>query len=150
MLVKVNTIEELIEVIKADKGISGEKAFLQRRYPVRFILFNDFSLFKEAILKLCQNNISIKKIENELPFEDGWITRPDMKSIIDNCLRDNDSDVVISPFSEIIRFYDDADFISFFKEVSMIEANFTNLDKVLSLYHFASPIQICTTGILHG
>ncbi len=151
MLVKVNTIEELIEVIKADKGISGEKAFLQRRYPVRFILFNDFSLFKEAILKLCQNNISIKKIENELPFEDGWITRPDMKSIIDNCLRDNDSDVVISPFSEIIRFYDDADFISFFKEVSMIEANFTNLDRrvylpIIGLEHRLTKFKNLTEG----
>lgn len=129
MLIKVNTIDELLNAIKEDKNLPGEKALIQQRYPVRFILFNDFSLFKEVIGKLCQNNINIKKIENELPFEDGWITRLDMKSLIDNCIHDSNSDIVVSPFSEIIRFYDDADFTSFFKEVSMIEANISNFNR---------------------
>ena len=129
MLIKINTIDELLNAIKADKNVSDERALTQQRYPIRFILFNDFALFKDAICRLCQNNISIKKIENELPFEDGWITRLDMKNLIDNCIYNSNSDIVISPFSEIIRFYDDADFTSFFKEVSMIEANILNLNR---------------------
>ncbi|HPI29624.1 MAG TPA: BREX-4 system phosphatase PglZ [Bacteroidales bacterium] len=151
MLVKVNTVEELLEVIKADKNLSGEKTLLQRRYPVRFILFNDFSLYKETIGKLCQNHINIKKIENELPFEDGWVTRLEMRNLIESCLHDINSDIVVSPFSEIIRFYDDADFISFFKEVSMIEANAANLDRrvylpIIGLEHRLTKFKNLTEG----
>lgn len=129
MLIKTNTIDDLISAIEADKELSGENALIRQRYPVRFILFNDFSLFKEVIKILCQNHIAIKKIENELPFEDGWITRMEMKSLVEECIHDSNSDVVISPFSEIIRFYDDSDFTSFFKEVSMLEANISNLNR---------------------
>lgn len=129
MLFKANTIDDLLSAIEADKELTGENALIRQRYPIRFILFNDFSLFKEVIKILCQNNIVIKKIENELPFEDGWITRLEMKNLVESCIHDSNSDVVISPFSEIIRFYDDADFTSFFKEVSMLEANISNLNR---------------------
>lgn len=123
MLISLRSIEHLQEAITSDKNLSGEHALIRNRYPVRFLLFNDFNLFKEGITQLCQNNIELKRIESELPFEDGWITRMDMRVLIQDFVFNSDRDIIVSPFSEIIRFYDDAEFTSFFKEVSMLEAN---------------------------
>lgn len=123
MLINIKSIDGLQEAITFDKNVSGEQALVRNRYPVRFLLFNDFSLFKEGITRLCQNNMELKRIESELPFDDGWITRMDMRVLIEDLVRNSGIDIIVSPFSEVIRFYDDAEFISFFKEVSMIEAN---------------------------
>lgn len=123
MLISIKSIDQLQETITSDKNLSGEHALTRNRYPVRFLLFNDFNLFKDGIAHLCQNNMELKRIESELPFEDSWITRMDMRNLIQNFVFNSNTDIIVSPFSEIIRFYDDAEFISFFKEVSMIEAN---------------------------
>ena len=82
MLISLRSIEHLQEAIISDKKLSGEQALIRNRYPVRFLLFNDFNLFKDGITQLCQSNMELKRIESELPFEDGWITSLDMRVLI--------------------------------------------------------------------
>lgn len=82
-----------------------------RRYPIRLIFTNNLSQYKEIVIQLCsivsnQVDLSLHCRSETLP------TKQDILSLIDEQLKFNSS--VIFPASEVLRFYKENEFKSFF------------------------------------
>ena len=104
MLIEFDNLDNLFDEIERDKNLTGDEAILAQRYPVRFILFNNFHLFKEFIHKLTIDlNVKIDKIEDLLPFNDGWISKDVLLNRIKELIENSSKDVILAPVSEIIR-----------------------------------------------
>lgn len=92
---------------------------LAQRYAVRFIMLNNFSEFK-ALAKF-MTNIGVDSLDLETLIDDGeddsWITNDTLKRAIKACERST----FVTPFSELVRFYNDDDFRGFFNEIMLLE-----------------------------
>ena len=103
------------------------------RYPVRFIIINDFQYLKTFLNNCCSKDIAIKKITDELNVfkrnEDAWINVSDILNFVKSI---NDKKSVIIPISEIVRFYSDNEFYSIFQ--SLLEIENTNKDNQRRIY----------------
>ncbi len=92
---------------------------LAQRYAVRFIMLNNFNEFKN--LAKFMVNIGVDSLDLENLIEEGeddtWITKDMLKAAIKAC----DDSTFVSPFSELVRFYDDDDFRGFFNEIILME-----------------------------
>ena len=108
--------EELTKEIIRDKE---SRDMLAQRYPVRFIMLNNFNEFK--VLAKFMANIGVDTLDLENLIDEGeddtWITKDMLKSAIKACK----SSTFISPFSELVRFYNDDDFRGFFNEIMLLE-----------------------------
>jgi len=119
-----NSLEDLVqEIVKDRQSID----ILNRRYTVRFIMLDNFSLFQQLILKMTEIGIGTFDLEKilELDDKDGWITKDQLTSTIKKL----DGDYIISPFSEIARFYEEEKFRAFFNEISLFENNPNQLSR---------------------
>ena len=43
MYKEFHNIDDLLEYAKADKQITGDEGFVANRYPIRFVLFDNFN-----------------------------------------------------------------------------------------------------------
>lgn len=104
------TLDELQTLIREDKEASGPSASTLNRYPLRFVLFDNFSDCCEFVEHLqTEHGAQVESV-------DRWIDRdyPDLilshaelaESISDFVERVAPYDSVIAPFSELARFYD--------------------------------------------
>jgi len=111
-----NSVEALITEIKSD---SSSNDILKNRYAVRFIMLDNFNVFQELSLQLAAANINTFGLETLLSYDnkDRWITQDELK----NCIRQIGSCTIVSPFSEIVRFYNEEKFITFFNEIALLE-----------------------------
>ena len=118
------SIDDILIEIENDRH---SKEVLSRRYAVRFIMLNNFNVYREFVIRLTTIGIKSFDIENLLTEDDKdrWITQDELKSKIINII---DSSIV-SPFSEIARFYDDEKFKTFFNEISLLENPHDNLTR---------------------
>lgn len=102
--------------------LDKSKTNIYNRYPIRFLFTpltedaeNDiFKLYNEYVKKYYTNKnkeLIIKNLYEELPFEDGWITKTQLINFIKKILDDN-NDYIILGFSELIRFYSREDLSS--------------------------------------
>lgn len=90
---------------------------LRRRYPVRYIMFNNFNIFTKFAKDLAALGVESLNLEDLLRKEDGWITTDDLSKKIRNLTEST----LVTPFSELVRFYDENDFQGFFNEIMLIE-----------------------------
>ncbi len=92
---------------------------LAQRYAVRFIMLNNFNEFKE--LAKFMANIGVDTLDLETLLEEGeddmWITKDVLKDAIRACVKST----FVTPFSEVVRFYNDDDFRGFFNEIMLLE-----------------------------
>lgn len=95
------------------------KDFLAQRYSVRFIMLNNFNEFKS--LAKFMTSIGVDTLDLEDLMSDGeddeWITKDTLKDAIKACKKTT----FVTPFSEVVRFYNDDDFRGFFNEIMLIE-----------------------------
>ena len=118
-----STMQELFAHMREDKEWTGAEAATRNRYPIRFVLFENFADFNHFV-----NN----RPQSIFTFSIGDLTRaehPDLfptstelsESIAAyvSCLPAND--YVIFPFSELCRFYEEKEFISLVKTIKGIE-----------------------------
>lgn len=107
---------ELTQEIMRDKE---SRDMLAQRYAVRFIMLNNFNEFKE--LAKFMTNIGVNMLDLETLIDDGeddtWITKDTLKDAIKACK----SSTFVTPFSEVVRFYNDDDFRGFFNEIMLLE-----------------------------
>lgn len=62
-----SSIDNLIEAVRKDKHAEGASSFVQNRYPVRFVLFDNFRDSYAFIVRLIQEmKIKVEEIQ-------GWI-----------------------------------------------------------------------------
>lgn len=107
---------ELTQEIIRDKDT---RDMLAQRYAVRFIMLNNFNEFKE--LAKFMTNIGVDTLDLESLIDAGeddtWITKDTLKDAIKSCKKST----FVTPFSEVVRFYNDDDFRGFFNEIMLLE-----------------------------
>ena len=105
-----DNINDLIEEVKQDKVAQGANSSMLNRYPVRFVLFDNFSDSKSFVSELIE--LGVTKMQKIIDWMDK--NNPDQmltytnltERIKDYIETNNDSDSIIVPFSELARFYD--------------------------------------------
>ncbi len=111
-----SSLKELKNEIIRDKDT---RDMLAQRYAVRFIMLNNFNEFKE--LAKFMNDIGVDALDLETLIEEGeddtWITKDALKDAIKACK----TSTFVTPFSEVVRFYNDDDFRGFFNEIMLLE-----------------------------
>lgn len=118
------SVDDIILDIECDRQSTS---ILNRRYAVRFIMLDNFTVFQELSLRLASSGINTLGLETLLSSDnkDKWITQDELKNVIKNITKST----IVSPFSEIARFYDDDRFITFFNEISLLENSQDNLTR---------------------
>lgn len=109
MLKTFTSLESLLWEVHADRNIEGDGASTANRFPVRFVLFDNFrdcSTFVEDCLHL--PNIAIQRIEdwmdNEYP--DQFRSHKFIADKILHLIQEHPTEYrIIMPFSELARFY---------------------------------------------
>ena len=138
---EANTFEELKSIVIKDKDSSGMEASTRNRYPLRFVLldnFRDCSLFVDFVQEEMGAMVqSVDKwIDPEYP--DIMITHTELaRRIIEHIKVSNGQDCVIAPFSELARFYDNDEkktFDALLKTIKAIEAGVSATEKHQRVY----------------
>lgn len=111
-----SSFDELSQEIIRDKDT---RDMLAQRYAVRFIMLNNFNEFKE--LAKFMANIDVDTLDLETLIDAGeddiWITKDMLKNAIKAC----EKSTFVTPFSEVVRFYNDEDFRGFLNEIMLLE-----------------------------
>ncbi len=115
-IVQFETYEDLLNEVKQDMN-SGDP--LRCRYPVRFIMLNNFDVFTDFARDLAALEVSSLNLEDLLPDDDKdcWITTDDLSRAVKACTKNT----LVTPFSELVRFYKESDFRGFFNEIMLTE-----------------------------
>lgn len=115
-IIEFNNLNDLQKAI-AEDAITND--VLARRYPIRFIILDNFKTFTDVTTFLLSKNVRPINLEDLISEEDPdeWITVDMIKGVIKNCKESS----LITPFSELVRFYDDKRFRGFFNEVNLFE-----------------------------
>ena len=114
------SFETLVQAIEDDKTSRNVTA---RRYPIRPILFDSFESFRKLVRELTlYHNVAAYNIEDLLEDDDFWISSD---VLIDKIMSINE-DTIISPFSEIVRFYTEEKFNAFFHTIMVKKENDIN------------------------
>ena len=114
---KIKVFSSLGELTKEIIRDMESREMLAQRYAVRFIMLNNFNEFKE--LAKFMANIGVETLDLETLKEDSdeWITNDELKESIKACK----VSTFVTPFSEVVRFYNDDDFRGFFNEIMLLE-----------------------------
>lgn len=90
---------------------------LAQRYAVRFIMLNNFDELKELAKFMTQFDINSLDLESLMEEDDEWITKDMLREALMSCK----ASTFVTPFSEIVRFYNDDDFRGFFNDIMLME-----------------------------
>ncbi len=128
MYKEFGTLEELYQEIETDKNWTGAESSLRNRYPIRFVLFENFGDFGEFV-QVCQDHgVFVQSIDNWMKDgqDDKFITYSQLADMFEAYIKSLPAnDFVIAPFSEITRFYDNthyAEFDSLLKTIRLIQS----------------------------
>ena len=120
---RFKTIEELLAYVQEDKEWEGAEATTRNRYPVRFILFENFADFNKFIDNLPDTIYAYpitRLIEPE--HEDLLPTYSTLSTTIQTFIRTQpNEDYVFYPFSEMARFYRAEEFMTLVKAIKGCE-----------------------------
>ena len=101
--------EDLISFVETDKNISGANASAANRFPVRFVLFDNFqdSYRFTSDMQTRGSGCKFKDINIWLDTEypDTILTYSELADHIITLAKADDSYMIITPFSELARFY---------------------------------------------
>lgn len=129
MYKEFNDIESLYQWMEEDKNWMGAEANHRNRYPLRFVLFENFQDFR-TFADECQNhNVFVQSMEGWMAegCDDQMLTNSQLARRFKEYVESIPSnDFVIAPFSEVTRFYENekyAEFDSLLKTIRLIEAS---------------------------
>ena len=107
---KFNDLSSLMDAVRRDKQADGVDASTYRRYPIRFILFDNFRDSFHFITSMIQEQgVKIKAIQDwfDPDYPDVMLQHHKLASNIEKYIHSlNGKDMIITPFSELARFYD--------------------------------------------
>lgn len=111
-----DSFDDLTQEIIRDKDA---RDMLAQRYAVRFIMLNNFNEFKKLARFMADIGVESMDLENLMSEgeDDEWITKDTLKDAIKSCKQST----FVTPFSELVRFYNDDDFKGFFNEIILLE-----------------------------
>ncbi len=116
-----SSLDELLGYIKEDKEWQGVNTGLHNRYPIRFVLFDNFVDFTEFVENKPGNiyNYSLDTML-EKGYPDAFVSYSALSEEIAKIVKSLPAnDFVISPFSEMARFYDSRSFESLVKTIRL-------------------------------
>lgn len=139
-------IEDLIAWVKHDKKIAGSLAPTANRYPVRFVLFDNFRDSFEFV-SIIQNQFSslVESVNDWIdePYCDAILTHSKlaerMKDFIENRTVKS-KDYIITPFSELARFYDNKHNFEFNSLISTVKGIQASQDAICNNQRIYVPI----------
>lgn len=140
MLKSFGTIEDMLVAIDADKNVTGINAGTANRFPVRFVLFDNFRDSYEFISKMSDKDIEIQSVDKWMnpQYDDMFISRIELANNIENYIEDiKGKDCVVAPFSELARFYDNIEhkeFDALITKLKSIQSTNTAFDKHQRIY----------------
>ena len=132
-----DNIEALMQAVEKDKNATGSASYTANRYPIRFVLFDNFRDCYEFVSR--QANVFFQSIDLWLnpEFPDVIVTHSDLATKIRDYARDCDIDSVIAPFSELARFYNNktsSEFNSLISTIKSVESSQRNYDDHRRVY----------------
>ena len=107
---KIKVFSSLGELTKEIIRDMDSHEMLAQRYAVRFIMLNNFNEFKELAKFMANIGVDTLDLETIKEDSDEWITNDELKESIKACK----VSTFVTPFSEVVRFYNDDDFRGFF------------------------------------
>lgn len=114
-IITFNSISELEAAIIAD---SNSRDILAQRYCVRFIMLNSFEVFRELTLFLTKHiGVEIVDLEDRTFGPDKTLSIDSLLKIVKGL----ETTSLITPFSELVRFFPEEQFNGFFNEVILTE-----------------------------
>lgn len=114
-IIKFANIDELKAAIKQDLSTGEVNA---QRYCVRFIMLNDFTTFRELTSFLAKDlNVKMFELQHLALGDDKSITI----DMLSDAIKGITESSLVTPFSELVRFYKEPDFIGFFNEIILTE-----------------------------
>lgn len=131
-----SSIEELYTHIQEDKEWTGAGSGELNRYPIRFILFENFADFNEFISNRPSHifHYAIEKII-DMDYPDIFPTPSQVAQTIKMYVKNSaGNDFVIYPFSEMTRFYPHNEFVSLVKTIKKYEPPIEVQQKHLRIY----------------
>lgn len=119
-----SSIEDLLARVKRDKEWEGVNAATINRYPIRFVLFENFADFYQFVEAVSQN-VFVQKLNDWLDedVDDCLLTYSELATRISQCITQvPTNDFIIAPFSEMVRFYDNNKYKEFDSLITTIRA----------------------------
>lgn len=114
---KILTFESLEALATAIVNDMESNDMLAQRYAVRFIMLNNFDELKELAKLMVKFSVDFLDLETLIDEDDEWITKDMLRNALVNCKEST----FVTPFSEIVRFYNDDDFRGFFNDIMLME-----------------------------
>lgn len=106
----VTSFEELKTLVEEDKNMNGMGAATANRYPIRFVLFDNFKDSYEFVMYMqSEREVAIQSVDKwiDKDYPDLMITYQELSEHISEYIASLDGrDSLITPFSELARFYD--------------------------------------------
>ena len=90
---------------------------LAQRYAVRFIMLNNFDELKKLAKLMAKFDVESLDLEELIEEDDEWITKDMLRNALIACK----TSTFVTPFSEVVRFYNDDDFRGFFNDIMLME-----------------------------
>lgn len=125
MLKSFVNIEELFTAIAADKKFGGANSSTANRFPVRFVLFDNFRDSYDFISRMSDLDIDVQSVDKWMSpqYNDMFISRIELANHIAKYIESIDGkDSVIAPFSELARFYDNIELKEFDALITTLKA----------------------------
>jgi len=137
MYKQFSTLEALYREIDRDKNVSDAGIANANRYPLRFVMFENFRDFYAFIGKCAEKGMQVVGIEKWLDpkYCDNYPTYSYLaRKICEYISRSIDQDAVLAPFSELTRFYTAEEFTTLVTTIRLCEASAVSQKAALRIY----------------
>lgn len=131
----------LLKCVKEDKVSTGINAASAGRFPVRFVMFDNFKDCYDFVDHLTDNGVELQSVDCWLDsqYPDLLITYSKLSDKICSFVSSKEyTDIVIAPFSELARFYNnnrpDIEFDALISDVKAIQASHTAYENHQRVY----------------
>lgn len=114
---KILTFESFEALATAIVNDMESNDMLAQRYAVRFIMLNNFDEIKELAKLMVKFGVDFLDLETLIDEDDEWITKDMLRNALISCKKST----FVTPFTEIVRFYNDDDFRGFFNDIMLME-----------------------------
>jgi hypothetical protein len=126
MLENCADYESLMKFVNTDKEISGAIAENANRYPIRFVLFDNFQDYYKFVDNISNGNTfrcTFKNIRDwlNIDYPDMLLTSSELTREIEQYAISCNTDCIIIPFSELTRFYTKQEFETIIRTIRGIE-----------------------------
>ena len=135
------SFDKLRQCVVADKQSAGAGAYTLNRYPMRFVLFDNFrdcNSFVEFLLEECHAVLESVDKWLDADYPDIMITHAQLAEKFKAYIKSQrGNDCVIAPFSELARFYDNGEkktFDALLKTIKAIEASAEGVERHQRVY----------------